>query len=79
MALSDICLYAFIGQNKGQNRWMLALFLIIQLASFKSFQTPALCNQYVESLTRDFFSRRIFAASLSSCYNEGQESGICSL
>lgn len=39
--------------------------------SFKSAQTPALCNQCVESLTRIFFSRSIFAASLSSCYNEG--------
>ena len=39
-------------------------------ASFRSAQTPALCNQCVESLTQDFFSRSIFAVSLSSCYNE---------
>ena len=40
-------------------------------ASFKSAQTSALCNQCVESLTRIFFSKSIFAASLSSCFNEG--------
>ena len=40
-------------------------------ASFKSAQTPALCNQCVESLTRIFFSKSIFAAWLSSCFNEG--------
>ena len=36
-------------------------------ASFKSAQTPALCNQCVESLTQDFFFLEVF----SSCYNEG--------